>query len=51
MQHFYKQSYALQLQIILAPQGRATTRHRYKAPQGGATTLARRGHPSTILFH
>jgi len=66
MQHFYKQSYALQLHFstlracdyiilarqghacpkhwqarsyILARQGRATTRHRYKAPQGGATTF------------
>jgi len=38
MRLFYKQSCALQLQIILAPQGRTTTRHRYKAPQGGATT-------------
>jgi len=27
MQHFYKQRYALQLQIILARQGRATTIH------------------------
>ena len=53
MQHFYKQSYALQVQIILARQGRTTTRHRYKASQGSPTTRHRKAvqlHLSTTFI-